>query len=72
MSGRNPPGWFWPTNSRKAHYFVADHRSLCGKWLLMGGNEFEPDTAPSPDDCKACRAELTKRQAETLSRESVP
>ena len=40
-------GWAWPLNSRKAHYFGEDRRSLCGKWMFSGA--LPPDDGqPSP------------------------
>lgn len=46
-------GWAWPLNSRKAHWFGADGRSLCGKWMFLG--EIRDDSNhESPDNCKAC------------------
>lgn len=45
------PGWGFPANSRKAHWFVAG-RALCGKWFYLGHTETGNDT--SPDNCKAC------------------
>lgn len=53
-------GWNWLINSRKWHYFGTDGRSLCGKFMILGGNRdaSEEDT-PSPDNCKEC---FKKRQ----------
>lgn len=54
-------GWAWPSNSRKAHYFVGG-RSLCAKWrwLHKGGLDDTPYTGP--DDCKECVRKLNKRR----------
>lgn len=46
-------GWWWPGNSRKAHYFGTDGRSLCGKWLALSA-EREDDNHDSPDNCATC------------------
>lgn len=58
-------GWGWPSDSRKAHYFAADGRSLCGKWgrfgLPLTAGDYE-----SPDDCADCRRRLNKRQPKDL------
>ena len=53
-------GWGFPSNSRKAHYFV-DKRSLCGKWLFFG--ELEQGNDDSSDNCTACKKALQKRRA---------
>jgi hypothetical protein len=54
-------GWGFPLASRKAHYFVGI-TSLCGSWLYTG--RLEPETEKrSPDDCKACRRKLERREA---------
>ena len=52
-------GWGFPSNSRKAHYFVGV-RSLCGRWLFFGSLELGNDD--SPDNCLACRRKLKKRR----------
>jgi hypothetical protein len=54
-------GWGFPAGSRKAHYFDADGRSLCGKWAFMRREACDNDNAfrPSPDDCVACRRKFT-------------
>jgi hypothetical protein len=56
------PGWYWPGNSRKAHYFGADSRSLCGRFALFPGMQSEKQgdatTPASPDDCAACRRKV--------------
>ena len=49
-------GWGFPTGSRKAHYFV-DGRSLCRKWMYLGGlMPSEKTTVPS--DCVTCARRL--------------
>ena len=53
-------GWGWPSNSKKAHYFV-DHTALCGKWMFFGSLDASDTT--SPDDCMACRRRLDKVKA---------
>jgi len=54
-------GWGFPANSRKAHYFNTDKRSLCGKWLFFG--ELEDSNDNSPDNCTACKKALLKIRA---------
>jgi hypothetical protein len=51
-------GWGWPLNSRKAHYFTHEGRSLCGNWMFFG--QLQPDDFRSKDDCKACLKRLAK------------
>ncbi len=51
-------GWGWPSNARKAHYFV-DNRSLCGRWLFFG--ELENFNHESSFNCLACRRKHKKR-----------
>lgn len=55
-------GWAWPSNSRKAHYFV-NGRSLCGRWGFLGQNGDSNQGTGSkvgPDDCVACWRKATK------------
>ena len=46
-------GWFWPLNSRKAHWFGDDGRSLCGKWMTFS-KERDSSEGTSKDDCAEC------------------
>jgi len=51
-------GWFWPFNSKKAHYFAEpdNKRSLCGRWMRLGGPEqLEDNGHTSPDNCALCQ-----------------
>lgn len=58
MTEQEPAGWGFPANSRKAHYFEAGTSfSICGSYGFYFGRR-EPDDAPSPDDCKACRKKV--------------
>ncbi len=54
---RDGNGWFWPVNSRKAHYYDETKTSVCGKWAIWAADpEFDSfDSPKSPDDCAACR-----------------
>ncbi|MDX1857191.1 hypothetical protein SFA64_00085 [Escherichia coli] len=48
------------TYGEKHHYFAeGEITSICGGWMYFG-NEREPDTFESPDDCKKCRRKLNK------------
>lgn len=56
-------GWYWPPNSRKAHCYDAEHRTLCGKGVVLAfpKDQVEPPDSPaSPDDCAGCRRKLLK------------
>ncbi|HGT1775889.1 hypothetical protein [Pseudomonas phage vB_Pa-PAC8] len=35
-SSKMPSGWAQPGAARKAHFFMADGRSLCKRWLYFG------------------------------------
>lgn len=58
-------GWWYPMNSRKAHYMV-DNRSLCGRWgawTNLPQDVLLPDTnSAGPDDCAECGRRLAKRR----------
>lgn len=58
-------GWGWPMLSKRMHYFQADHRSLCMKWLYSGKRLEVPDrTHVVPEQCKECfrrRARMVER-----------
>ena len=32
---RDGQGWYWPANSRTAHYYLKDHRTACGRGLVL-------------------------------------
>jgi hypothetical protein len=55
-------GWAFIIGSTKWHY-MRDHRSICGKWMVLGNPEVEQGNDASPDNCKACRTKLEKEQA---------
>jgi len=47
-------GWWFPFNSRKAHY-IRHGRSFCGRWGYLGdGSSLEQKDFKSRDDCAAC------------------
>lgn len=51
-------GWGNLDNARDAHYFDADGRSLCKRWLAFGGPRWEENQAlgssPTAGTCKMC------------------
>lgn len=59
-------GWGWPSNSKKAHYFLKNLRSvmgaqsLCYKWGFFGKLEIGNDE--SFDNCAECKRRLAKRK----------
>ena len=56
-------GWAFVGSARKAHYYDAESRSLCGRYvaLFVPSGAFEPETGPHRDDCVGCRRTLGKR-----------
>lgn len=62
---RDGKGWYWPVNARKAHYYLADNRSACGRYMvLVLPTELEGfDSKLGPDDCAGCRAKVEAAQA---------
>lgn len=63
-AAKKPEGWSWLFGTRKWHYFTADGRSLCGKWLklLMTASSLEQGCDDSPDNCAACRRKLAAQK----------
>ena len=55
-------GWAWVLNSPKWHY-IRDHRSICGRWLMLGNPEMEQGNNESADNCKSCRRKLEQEAA---------
>jgi hypothetical protein len=53
-------GWGTVAGANAAHYFGADGRSLCGRWLAIGvprwaGNQTRgPEPRRNDGTCKAC------------------
>ena len=56
--------WCWPASSRKAHFYLTDNRSACGRWSLFVGtanaltrasNRHDPH---SSDDCQSCTSRV--------------
>lgn len=57
--------WWFPLNSRKAHYFDDDFDngtiSLCKRWMKLGNAPLEDDNHKSADNCKECMKLREKR-----------
>lgn len=62
---RDGQGWYWPANSRTAHYYLKDHRTACGRGLVL----LLPDdldgfaSPPSSSDCAGCRRKVDAAHA---------
>ena len=58
-------GWYWPPNSRKAHFYLADHRTACGRGLVLAlPDDLEPIGSSSMlDDCAGCRRKVSEALA---------
>ena len=53
-------GWNYLHNSPKWHYFDADGRSLCNRFMVFVNDDADTEERlTSPDNCKAC---VAKRQ----------
>lgn len=59
-------GWGSVTNARDAHYFAADGRSLCKRWLAFSprweANQ-ELGNAVTQGTCKTCWKKRAKQEA---------
>ena len=52
--------WFWPANSRKAHFYLEVGLSACGKWAHLG-DVIQSSTRHDPhssDDCQSCTSRV--------------
>ena len=63
--------WFWPANSRKAHFYLEIGLSACGKWAHLGevvktSDRHDPH---SSDDCQSCTSRV-RAANETLDAEA--
>ena len=63
--------WFWPANSRKAHFYLEIGLSACGKWAHLGevvktSDRHDPH---SSDDCQSCTSRVHAAN-ETLDAEA--
>jgi DNA-directed RNA polymerase subunit RPC12/RpoP len=56
-------GWTAINGARKWHFIGLDGRSLCGRYLWLGGAELEQGNHDSPDNCTACRSRRKKQEA---------
>ncbi len=57
-------GWWWPRNSRKAHYMVGT-LSLCGRMSTFRQptpGMYETGGGGSPDNCAECKRRLAKEK----------
>jgi hypothetical protein len=65
-------GWGFPRGSIKAHYFLEDGRSLCGKFGFYLADK-EQGNDGSNDNCTACKKALKRlrerRQADVCLKE---
>lgn len=61
MNPKPTEGWTWLYNATKWHYF-RDGYSLCGKWMILGEQDYEQGNNDSPDNCKSCKRKLLKEQ----------
>lgn len=53
------PGWGYPLNSRKAHYFTTGEIiSICRKMMYSGPRQ--DDNHNSPDNCAECKRKQKK------------
>ena len=63
--------WYWPANSRKAHFYLEIGLSACGKWAHLGevvktSDRHDPH---SSDDCQSCTSRV-RAANETLDAEA--
>ena len=60
-------GWGSLGNVRDAHYFTADGRSLCRRWLSLDDPRWESNqslgTMPTAGTCKTCWKKRAKQEA---------
>ena len=65
---RAPEGWFGPQGSKRFHYFNAELRALCGKWMIwrhpadVGMDWNEGIGYLANGDCAECKRRLAKRE----------
>lgn len=54
-------GWTFLYNATKWHWFGADGRSLCKKWLIFSNEDAKTeDLFGSPANCKVCETKRRK------------
>lgn len=63
-----PNRWYGPGNSTRFHYFDADLRSLCRKWMLWAdpvdrGREWGMAEGNATGDCADCKRRVEKMEA---------
>jgi hypothetical protein len=56
-------GWNWLVNATKWHWFDAEGRSLCGRYMILSNNsDAQTDGHDSPDNCKVCARKIKAAQ----------
>lgn len=69
MSDERKKGWGSLVNTRNAHYFNEDGRSLCNRWLAFGAPRWESNQElgdkPTNGTCKTCWKKRAKQEAMT-------
>ncbi len=60
-------GWAQPGNARKVHFFAADGRSLCERWLYLGKTCSElPDLEITCAICEKKRQSPFEKYCDTI------
>ncbi|QJB23087.1 hypothetical protein goonie_84 [Pseudomonas phage goonie] len=60
-------GWAQPGNARKVHFFSADGRSLCKRWLYLGKTYSElPDLEITCSICEKKRQSPFEKYCDTI------
>ena len=61
-------GWWWPDESRKAHWFpFGEYRSGCDRWLYRGIDIAPDGYFRDSDCCAACKRARDKAKRTSLS-----
>lgn len=70
---RDGKGWYWPPNARKAHYYDADNRTLCGTGFVLRLPDAMDgiDAGAGPDDCAGCRRKVDAARARLAMDDAV-
>ena len=67
-------GWtliFLGRNYTKKWHYVRDHRSLCGKYMVLGHPEYEQGNDNSPDNYLVCRRNMKMKKLSKVQQEVV-
>lgn len=65
MPKKRTEGWGKIFNAAKWHYFMADGKSLCDRWLSLGTPLWDEENDPtmnSKDNCSTCYTKLMKKE----------